>query len=77
MTKLSNDEIIKRVKKRKILRVFIIFFGLLTVGLCIYSLITKFTFIPALISFIIETVLSKTFNKLNPKVANLDLKNQE
>lgn len=76
MTKISNDEKIKRVKQRKILKVFIIFFGLLTLVLSIHSLATGFTPIFALISFLIEAILSSIRNKLDPKVINPDSKNQ-
>jgi len=64
MTKLTNEEIIKRMKVRKILKYLIIIFGLLTLTLSIHSLVTKFTPIPALISFIIEFSLTKYRNKL-------------
>ncbi len=77
MTKISNDEKIKRVKKRKILKGFIIFFGFLTLILAIHSLITKFTPIPAILSFIIEASLSYYRNKLDPKVVNSNVKSQE
>lgn len=77
MKKISNDEKIKRVKQRKILKGFIIFFGLLTLVLAIHSLVTKFTPIPAMISFLIEAILSHYRNKLDPKVVNSDSKNQE
>lgn len=67
MTKISNDELLKRVKKRKIIKSFIIIFGLLTIGLSVYSLVTKFSPIPALITFIIEVVLTNYRNKINIK----------
>lgn len=68
MTKLSNDEKISRIKKRKILKGFIIFFGLLTIVLAVLSLINKITPIPALVSFVVEAILSSIRNKLDPKV---------
>ena len=77
MRKVSNDEKIKRVKQRKILKGFIIFFGLLTLVLAIHSLVTKFTPLPAIISFLIEAILSHYRNKLDPKVVTSDSKNQE
>ena len=73
--KISNDEKIKRVKIRKILKVFIIVFGLLTVLLAILSLIYKISPIFALITFIVEAILSNYRNKLDPKVVVSDLKN--
>ena len=77
MTKNVNEQKIKRVKKRKILKYFIIFFGFLTLILAIHSLVSKTTPIFALISFIIEFSLSKYHDKLDPKKVNLDSKNQE
>lgn len=74
---ISNDEKIKRVKKRKILKCFILFFGLLTLVLSIHSLVTNFTPILAIISFLIEAILSNYRNKLDPKVEVSDSKNQE
>jgi len=73
--RISNDEKIKRVKQRKILKVFIIFFGLLTLVLSIHSLVPKFTPILAIVSFVIEACLSHYRNKLDPKVVNPDPKN--
>jgi fatty acid desaturase len=72
-----NDEKIKRVKQRKILKVFIIFFGLATLVLAIHSLVTGFTPILAIISFLIEALLSRYRNKLDPKLVTSDLKNPE
>ena len=77
MNKNINEEKIKRVRIRKILKGFIIFFGFLTLILAIHSLITKFTPIPAIISFLIEAILSYYRNKLDPKLVNPDSKNQE
>lgn len=68
MTKLSNEEIVKRIKIRKVLKYLIIFFGLLTLGLAIYSLVTKFTPIPAFLAFMVEFLLTKYRNKLDPKL---------
>jgi len=76
MSKITNDEKLKRVKQRKVLKYFIIFFGLITVILAIFSLITKISPIYALISFIIEVILSKYREKLDPKTVALDSKNQ-
>ncbi len=75
--KLTNDEKIKRVKQRKILKGFIIFFGLLTLVLAIYSLVTKFTPIPAIVSLVVEAILSKYRDQLDPKVEVSAPKNQE
>lgn len=72
-----NDEKIKIIKKRRISRILIIIFGFLTIILSIHSLVTGFTPIFALIAFLIEVLLSKYRNKLDPKSVNLDHKNQE
>lgn len=76
MSKLTNDEKLKRVKQRNILRWLIIIFGLVTLGLAIYSLIVGVSPIYAIISFVIEFCLSKYREKLDPKVEDLDSKNQ-
>ena len=60
---MTNDQKIKNLKIRKILLIFIVIFGFLTLGLSIYSIVTKFTVIPALIAFIIEFILSKVREK--------------
>ena len=75
MGKLTNEEKIKRVKIRRILRWLIIFLGLLTLVLAIYSLVTKDSPIYAVISFIIELILSKYREKIDPKEVKLDSKN--
>ena len=56
---MTNDEKDKAYKKRQVLRVLIIVFGLATLVLSIWSLVDKVTPIPALICFIIEAILSK------------------
>lgn len=75
MNKLSNDEKINRIKKRKILKVFILIFGLSTIVLALFSLFNNLNPIFAIISFIIEYIISKYRDKLDPKEVNLDLKN--
>lgn len=77
MKKISNDEKIKRVKQRKILRILIIIFGLATLVLAMFSLFNQISPIYAIITFVIEAGLSQYRNKLDPKVANLGSKNQE
>ena len=56
---MTNQEKEKAYKKRQILRILIIIFGLATLVLSIWSLVDKVTPIPALICFIIEAILSK------------------
>lgn len=77
MKMISNDEKVKRVKQRKILRILIIIFGLATLVLALFSLFNKISPIYAIITFVIEAGLSQYRNNLDPKVANLGSKNQE
>lgn len=77
MSKLTNNEKIKRIKQRKILKAFILIFGLSTIILAILSLTINLNPIFAIISFIIEFILSKYREKLDPKEVNPDSKNQE
>ena len=74
---MTNDEKVKIMKKRGILYYLIIFFGLATLVLALYSLIDGFTPLPAIIAFFIEAMLTKYRESLNPKGVNLDSKNQE
>lgn len=69
---MTNDEKLKRRKKRQILKVFIIIFGLATLVLAICSLLYKISPIYAIITFLIEALLSNYRTKLDPKVVNLD-----
>ena len=73
---MTNEEKIKIMKRRRILYYLIIFFGVSTLVLAIISLVQKFTPLPAIVSFIIEAVLSKYRSKLDPKVGVPDSKNQ-
>ena len=74
---MTNDEKVKNLKKRQVLLILIIIFGLLTLIFSILSIIFKFTFIPALIFFIIEYILSKVREKIKIKEVASDLENQE
>ena len=60
---ISNDENIKNLKKRKILRIIIIFFSLITIVLSILSIIYNINFIFPVISFIITHILIKIREK--------------
>lgn len=73
---MTNDEKIKIMKKRRILFYLIIFFGLATLALALFSLIDKFTPIAAIITFLIEVILTKYREKLSFKEEALDSKNQ-
>ena len=72
---MTNDQKLLNLKKRRVLLILIVVFGLLTLGFSIFSLITKFTFIPALICFMVEFILSKIREKVKLKEEDLDLKN--
>ena len=54
---MTNEQKLKNRKKRQILKVFVIIFGLATVGLSICSLIYKITPLYAIIAFVIEALL--------------------
>jgi len=69
MVKLTNDQNIKNLKTRKILRYFIISFGLITIILAILSLVIKLSFIYSLISFVIMTFLTKKRESIPIKVS--------
>ena len=73
---MTNDEKIKVIKKRRILYYLIIFFGLTTLVLALFSLVEKITPIPAIITFLIEAILTKEREKLSVKEEALDSKNQ-
>lgn len=69
MVKLTNDQNIKNLKKRKILRYLIIVFGILTIVLAILALIIKLNFIFSLLSFIVMTVLTKKRESIPIKIS--------
>ena len=62
--KISNDENIKNLKKRKILRIIIIIFCLITIALAVSSLIFNISFIFPLLSFIITHILINIKDKI-------------
>ncbi len=72
---MNNNTKIENYKKRKVLLVLIVIFGLLTLGFSIFSLITKFTFLPALGCFVVEFILSKLRDRIKLKEEDPDLKN--
>lgn len=69
MEKLTNDQNIKNLRTRKILRYFIIFFGLLTILLAILSLTVKLGFGYSLAAFVIMTLLTKKRESIPIKVS--------
>ena len=72
MVKLTNDQNIKNLKTRKILRIFIIIFGLLTIILAFLSLTIKLGIGYSLVAFIIMTILTRKREKM-PINRNKDL----
>ncbi len=72
MVKLTNDQNIKNLKTRKILRILIIIFGLLTIILAFLSLTIKLGIGYSLVAFIITTILTRKREKI-PINRNKDL----
>lgn len=62
--KSNNDDLLQKYKTRKVLRLFIILFGILTIVLSILSLTIKLGPGYALIAFVIMTVLTKKRNSI-------------
>lgn len=78
MNKLTNDQNIKNLKRRKILRYLIMFFGVVTIVLAILALTIKLNFVFSLISFIIMTVLTKKRESIPIKIhKDLEMKRIE
>ena len=78
MTKLTNDENIRNLKKRKVLRYLIIVFGIITIILAILALTIKLSFIFSLVSFIIMTMLTKKRESIPIKIhKDLEMKRIE
>jgi len=67
MKKLTNDEKIKRVEKRKVLKVFIIILAILTILFSILTLIIETSPIFACFFFVLEIILNKYRESLDPK----------
>ena len=59
MEKLTNDQNIKNLKTRKILRWLIIILGIITIVLSILSLTIKLGIGYAIVAFLITTILTK------------------
>ena len=57
--KLSNDENIKNLKKRKILRIAIIVFCILTIAFSVLTLVIKTSVIIPIVTFIVAKILIK------------------
>jgi len=67
---ISNQEKLDRLKLRKILWYLIIISGLLVLVFSVFSLITGFTPLPAIICFVLEAVFSKWRNSINPEIGS-------
>ena len=65
--KNKNDQKIENYTKRKILLSLIVIFGLATIVLAVLSITIKISPIFALITFVIEAILSKYRDKLSIK----------
>lgn len=70
MTKLTNDEKIKNVQKRKVLKVVVILLAILTIIFAVLTLWIDLNPIYSLIAFILEAIVSKYREKLDPKEKN-------
>lgn len=62
--KITNDENIKNLKKRKILRYFIILFAILTIVFSVLNLFFQVSLVFALVFFVITTILDKVRSKI-------------
>lgn len=69
MKKLTNDQNIKNLKKRKILRYLIMVFGFITIVLAILALVIKLSFIYSLITFVIMTIITKKRDSIPIKLS--------
>ncbi len=67
MEKLTNDEKIKRVSTRKILKVFIILFAILTIIFACLSLWRDVNPVFAIVFFLVEFLLNRYRLSLDPK----------
>lgn len=65
---ITNDEKLRRLKLRKILWYGILFFGLLTIVLSLFSLLREWSPLYAIICFVIEAILSKWRNSIDPEI---------
>lgn len=62
--KITNNENIKNLKKRKILRYFIILFAILTIVFSVLNLFFQVSLVFALVFFVITTILDKVRSKI-------------
>jgi len=67
MAKISNDQKIQNVRIRKILKYIIIILAILTILFAVLSLWKNITPLYAILFFIIEVIVSKYRDKLDPK----------
>lgn len=65
---ITNDEKLKRLKIRKLLWYGIIVFGLLTILLSLFSLFRNWSPLYAVVCFVIEVILSKWRNSIDPEI---------
>lgn len=66
--KLTNEQIYKKTKLNKVLWNLIIIFGLATIVLAISSLVFKISPIYCIITFVLETVVTRYRNNLKEEL---------
>lgn len=64
---MTNDDKLSKIKIRKILKVFIIILAIVTIVLAVLSLTLHISYIYALITLIIESILTRYRNSIDPK----------
>ena len=64
---MTNDKKIENVQKRKVLKVLIIVLAIATIVLAMLSLMKNINPIFAIITFLIEFIIAKYREKLDPK----------
>lgn len=68
--KITNDQNIKNLKKRKILRILIILFASVTIIFALLNLFSNVSIIFALVFFVITTILNRV--RENTKIIKKD-----
>lgn len=68
--KLTNEEIYKKTKLNKVFWNLIIIFGLATIILAISSLVFKISPIYCVITFVLETVVTRCRNNIKEELKN-------
>ena len=66
--KLTNEEVYKKTKLNKVLWNLIIVFGLATIVLAVSSLVLNISPLYCVITFVLETIVSKYRNKIKEEL---------